>query len=52
MVPVLCVMRPHGIRRSEHDVLVVSIGRLTAALRGGAATRPRPAFLAPAGRVG
>lgn len=47
-VLVLCVMRPCGIQRCENGVLVVSIDGLTAALRGGVATRTRPAFLAPA----
>ena len=39
-------MRPNGIERSENGVLVVSIDRLTAALRDGAGTRTRRAFLA------
>jgi hypothetical protein len=46
-VPVVCVVRPGGIRRSENGVVVVSIDRLTAALRERASTRTRPAFLAP-----
>ena len=46
-VPVLCVMRPDGTQRPENGVLVVSIDRLTAALRDSAGTRTRPAFLAP-----
>jgi Nuclease-related domain len=45
-VPVLCVMRPHRIQRAERGVLVVSIDRLTTALRQSAGTRTRPAFLA------
>jgi hypothetical protein len=49
-VPVLCVMRPGGIQRSENGVLEVSIDRLTAALRGRAGTSKRPAFLASDGR--
>ncbi len=32
-VPVLCVVRDRGVQHSEHDVLVVSIDRLTVALR-------------------
>jgi hypothetical protein len=47
-VPVLCVMRPYGIRRFEDGVLVVSLDRLTAALRDSVGARARPAFLAPA----
>jgi hypothetical protein len=47
-VPVLCVMRPDGIQRMEDGVLVVSIDRLTAALRESAGTWTRLSFPAPA----
>ena len=36
VVPVLCVVRARGVQRCEHDVLVVSIDRLTVALRSAA----------------
>jgi hypothetical protein len=40
------VSRPsRGVQRLEHDVLVVSIDRLTAALRTAAGARARPPFL-------
>ena len=48
----LCVMRPSGTQRREDGVLVVSIDRLTAALRDRAGAWTRPASLAPAERVG
>ncbi len=32
-LPVLCVVRAHGVQHLERDVLVVSIDRLTLALR-------------------
>jgi nuclease-like protein len=46
-VPVLRVMRPCGIQRSENGVLVLSIDRLTAALRDNARAWTRPALRAP-----
>ena len=42
---VLCLARGRGVQRVEHDVLVVSIDRLTPALRTAAGPRVRPAFL-------
>jgi hypothetical protein len=47
-LPVLCVVRDHGLERVEAAVLVVSVDRLPAALRTAAGTRQRPAFLSPA----
>jgi Nuclease-related domain len=44
-VAVLCLVHARGVQRLEHDVLVVSIDRLTAALRTAAGRRARPAFL-------
>ena len=41
-VPVVCLVRAHGVQRVEHGVLVVSIDRLTLALRD-AATVSGPA---------
>ncbi len=35
-VPVVCLVRAHGVQRVEHGVLVVSIDRLTPALRDAA----------------
>ncbi len=35
-LPVLCVVRAHGVQHFERDVLVVSIDRLTLALRNAA----------------
>jgi hypothetical protein len=32
-IPVLCVVRARGVERWEHDVLIVSLDRLTGALR-------------------
>ena len=40
-VPVVCLVRAHGVQRVEHGVLVVSIDRLTLALQD-AATVPDP----------
>ena len=40
-VPVVCLVRAHGVQRFEHGVLVVSIDRLPLALRD-AATVPDP----------
>ena len=45
-LPVLCVVRAHGLERVEDGVLVVSLDRLVSALRAGAGTSPRPGFLA------
>jgi hypothetical protein len=49
-LPVLCVVRDHGLERVEAGVLVVSVDRLPAALRTAAHTTVRPAFLTPAPR--
>ncbi|MDQ2896412.1 MAG: NERD domain-containing protein [Actinomycetota bacterium] len=49
-LPVLCVVRDRGLERVEAGVLVVSIDRLSAALRTAARTRKRPAFLSPTDR--
>jgi Nuclease-related domain len=46
-LPVLCVVRAHGVEWFESGVLVVSVDRLAPALRAGAGTSPRPRFLAP-----
>jgi Nuclease-related domain len=46
-LPVLCVVRDHGLERVEDAVLVVSLDRLPAALRTAARNRQRPAFLSP-----
>ena len=45
-LPVLCVVRARGVEHVEDEVLVVSLDRLAPALRAGAATSPRPGFLA------
>jgi len=45
-LPVLCVVRARGLEGTESGVLVVSLDRLAPALRAGAGTSPRPAFLA------
>jgi Nuclease-related domain len=45
-LPVLCVVRAHGLEGTESGVLVVSVDRLAPALRAGAGTSPRPRFLA------
>jgi Nuclease-related domain len=45
-LPVLCVVRAHGLEGVEDGVLVVSLDRLVSALRTGAGTSPRPGFLA------
>ena len=45
-VPVLCVVRARGLEGVEDGVLVVSLDRLSSALRSGAGTSPRPGFLA------
>jgi len=37
---VMCLVRARGVERVEHDVLVVSIDRLTHVLRLAAGTRP------------
>jgi Nuclease-related domain len=45
-LPVLCVVRAHGLEHVEDEVLVASLDRLVPALRAGAGTSPRPRFLA------
>ena len=45
-LPVLCVVRARGLERVEDGVLVVSLDRLTPALRVAAGLAERPAFLA------
>jgi Nuclease-related domain len=45
-LPVLCVVRAHGLEGVEDGVLVVSLDRLAPALRASAGTSPRPGFLA------
>ena len=45
-LPVLCVVRAHGLEGVQDGVLVVSLDRLVSALRAGAGTSPRPGFLA------
>jgi Nuclease-related domain len=42
---VLCLARAHGVQRLERNVLVVSIDRLTPALRTAASARALPPFL-------
>jgi hypothetical protein len=44
-LPVLCIARAHQLERIETGVLVVSLDRLTSALRVAAGTTERPAFL-------
>jgi hypothetical protein len=39
---VMCLVRARGVERVEHDVLVVSIDRLTHVLRVAAGVRPGP----------
>jgi hypothetical protein len=39
---VMCLVRARGVERVEHDVLVVSIDRLTHVLRVAAGVRPEP----------
>jgi Nuclease-related domain len=43
---VLCLVRMRGVERFEHDVLVLSIDRLTVALRGAVRMRPPDAITA------
>jgi len=45
--PVLCVVHARGLERVCENVLVVSLERLTPALRASAGTSRRPRFLAP-----
>ena len=45
-LPVLCVVRAHGLEGVEDGVLVVSLDRLASVLRARAGTSPRPGFLA------
>jgi hypothetical protein len=45
-LPVLCVVRARGVEHVEDGVLIVSIDRLVAVLRGAAGLSQRPAFLA------
>jgi hypothetical protein len=45
-LPVLCVVRARGVQRVQDGVLIVSIDRLVAVLRGAAGLSQRPAFLA------
>jgi hypothetical protein len=45
-LPVLCVVRAGGVERVQDGVLIVSIDRLVAVLRGAAGLSQRPAFLA------
>jgi hypothetical protein len=45
-LPVLCVVRAHGLEGVEDGVLVVSLDRLVSVLKAGAGTSPRPGFLA------
>jgi hypothetical protein len=42
---VMCLVRARGIERVEHDVLIVSIDRLTHVLRVAAGVRPEPPSL-------
>jgi hypothetical protein len=44
-VSVMCLVRARGVERVEHDVLVVSIDRLTHVLRVAAGVRPEPPSL-------
>ncbi|MGP0053756.1 MAG: nuclease-related domain-containing protein [Solirubrobacteraceae bacterium] len=44
-LPVLCVVRARGVERVQDGVLIVSVDRLVAALRGAAGLSQRPAFL-------
>jgi hypothetical protein len=41
-IGVMCLVRARGVERVEHDVLVVSIDRLTHVLRVAAGVRPEP----------
>jgi hypothetical protein len=44
-IGVMCLVRARGVERVEHDVLVVSIDRLTHVLRVAAGVRPEPPSL-------
>jgi hypothetical protein len=45
-LPVLCVVHARGVERVQEGVLIVSIDRLVAVLRGASGLSQRPAFLA------